>query len=355
LDAKIKRTGFLATNLLSGWMAIYFSSCQKGCEEVQTQLLTHKDPAQLVEQFNEAMQAWKQGVPFKSGERLSIDSAIWYIDATLNYYYANNNASSARFHWDTVYVEMELVNDYEAMYQQVFASYDESLSGLAEKYHAISGENKRFIMAIVNDAGPLPDNKHKLQIVTVSGTGFFQSSGDFGEDDTFRYEDYAEWDCFGNIINTNAPKTFEAALFQFYNPDPGSNCSWAFYGSTDDIQINYLDHQINNPLTNYLDYKVFAASEAVAAFDESTECLEYNYNSSGIHEMQFYFDYKKAFINEWLNSAQNTENKRFSIAIIGSDYKFDDDGNLYIFHEPVFYFRKRLKTCGVAIEIPPID
>ena len=355
MNTKIKRTGFLAMMILGGWMAFYFSACQKSGEEVQTAPLTNEDPAQLVEQFNQAMQAWKQGVPYKSGEKISIDSAIWYIDATLNYYYANSNATSAMVHRDTVYVEMELVNDYEAMYQQVFASYDESLSGLSEKYHAISGENKRFIMAIVNDAGPLPENKHKLQIVTVSGTGFFQSSGDFGEEETFRYEDYAEWDCSGNTINTNAPKTFVAALYQFYNPDAGSNCSWAFYGSTDSIQIDYLDHQLNNPLTNYLDYKVFAAYEAVAAFDDSTECLEYNYNNSGIHEMQFYFDYKKAFINEWLNSAQNTANKRFAMAKIGSDFGFDEDGNKYIFHEPVFLFRKRMKVCGVAIEIPPID
>jgi len=352
MNTKIKRTGFLAMILLGGWMAIYFSACQKSGEEVQTTQLTNEDPAQLVEQFNQAMQAWKQGVPFKSGEKISIDSAIWYIDATLNYYYANSNGTSAKFHRDTVYVEMELVNDYEAMYQQVFSSYDESLSGLSEKYHAISGENKRFIMAIVNDAGPLPENKHKLQIVTVSGTGILQSSGDFGEEETFRYEDYADNDCFGNIINTNAPKTFEAALYQFYNPDPGSNCSWAFYGSTDDIQINYLDHQLNYPLTNYLDYKVFAASEAVAAFDEATECLEYNYNNSGIHEMQFYFDYKKAFINEWLNSAQNTGNKRFAMAKIKSVYENDVQT---IYHIPTFYFRKRMKVCGVAIEIPPID
>lgn len=287
-----------------------------------------------------------------SGEKISIDSAIWYIDATLNYYYANSNASSAKFHWDTVYVEMKLVNDCEAMYQQVFASYDESLSGLSEKYHAISGENKHFIMATINDAGSLPDNKRKLQIVTVSGIGNLQNAGDFGEEETFRYEDYADNDCFGNIINTNAPKTFEAALYQFYNPDPGSNCSWAFYGSTDDIQINYLDHQLNYPLTNYLDYKVFAASEAVAAFDEATECLEYNYNNSGIHEMQFYFDYKKAFINEWLNSAQNTGNKRFAMAKIKSVYENDVQT---IYHIPTFYFRKRMKVCGVAIEIPPID
>jgi len=350
--SKIEKAGVLAIFLLVGWIAVNFSSCHKSSEEVHTNLQADENPAELVEQFNEAMQAWKQGVPFKSGEKISIDSAIWYIDATLNYYYANSNASSANFHWDTVYVEMKLVNDYEAMYQQVFASYDESLSGLSEKYHAISGENKRFVMAMINDGGPLPDNKRKLQIVTISGTGFFQSSGDFGEEDTFRYEDYAENDCFGNIINTNAPNTFEAALFQFYNPDPGSNCSWAFYGSTDDIQINYLDHQLNYPLTNYLDYKVFAASEAVAAFDEATECLEYNYNNSGIHEMQFYFDYKKAFINEWLNSAQNTGNKRFAMAKIKSVYENDVQT---IYHIPTFYFRKRMKVCGVAIEIPPID
>jgi len=350
MRSKAKRAVFFTLLILSGWTIIQFTACQK--DTGQNPVQHEEDPTQRIEQFYADMQNWKQGVPNKSGQRISLDSAIWYIDATLNYYYANNNSSSAHFHWDTVYVEMELMNDFEAMYQQVFASYDESLMGLSEKYHAISGENKRFIMAMINDYGSLPNAKRQLQIVTVTGTGSIQNTGDFGENENFRYEDFVEDDCFGNTINTNAPEIFEAALYQYFNPAPGSNCRWSYYGSTFSLSINYEDNQLNYPLTNYLDYKVFAASEAVAPFDGNTECLEYDYNGSGIHEMQFYFDHKVGFVGDWLNSSQNIGNKKLAIARIKSREKFyEHDKNIY--HEPTFFFRKRILSC-TAIELPPI-
>ncbi|MDY0076908.1 MAG: hypothetical protein RBR87_06490 [Bacteroidales bacterium] len=115
MRSKAKRAVFFTLLILSGWTIIQFTACQK--DTGQNPVQHEEDPTQRIEQFYADMQNWKQGVPNKSGERISLDSAIWYIDATLNYYYANNNSSSARFHWDTVYVEMELMNDFEAMYQ----------------------------------------------------------------------------------------------------------------------------------------------------------------------------------------------------------------------------------------------
>jgi hypothetical protein len=82
------------------------------------------DVSRLILNFIERMETRNDGLPFKSEERISIDSAIWYIDATLNFTYANGNHPFARLHWDTVFVEMEVLNSYEAMYQQVFESYD---------------------------------------------------------------------------------------------------------------------------------------------------------------------------------------------------------------------------------------
>lgn len=355
MNAKIKRRDFLSAKLLSGWMAFYFSACQKSGEEVQTAPLTNEDPAQLVEQFNQAMQAWKQGVPYKSGEKISIDSAIWYIDATLNYYYANSNATSAMVHRDTVYVEMELVNDYEAMYQQVFASYDESLSGLSEKYHAISGENKRFIMATVNDAGPLPENKHKLQIVTISGTGILQSSGDFGEDELYLWNRNAQFDCNGDSA-FGAPVIFETMLDAHFNAPPAGSCYWFFYGPITYLPLYYLDYPLNSTLQNYLDYKIYAASSAVGdGLTDEVKCLEDDQNSSGVHEMQFYYDHLKVFVSDWLASPENTENKKLARSSeIESPTDFINNATI-IFHRPVFEFRKRGKRCSIAIEIPPID
>ena len=221
------------------------------------------DVSLLILNFFERMNARNEGGQLKSEEKISIDSAIWYIDATLNFSYANANHPFARLHWDIV---------------------------------------------------------------------------------------FAEHDCFGNE-QLSGPKMFEVLLYQHYNPDPGNNCRWYFYGTKHSLILDYKEHQLNTTLVNYLDYKIFAASEAVAPFDDWTECLEYNYNNSGIHEMQFYFDHKKELINAWVSSAQNTGNKRFASSMIKSvDKNFGVFR--YIWHKPTIYFRKRDVACTKPTTLP---
>lgn len=352
MRSKAKRAVFFTLLILSGWAIIQFTACQK--DTGQNPVQHEEDPTQRIEQFYADMQNWKQGVPNKSGGRISLDSAIWYIDATLNYYYANSNGTSAKFHRDTVYVEMELVSDYEAMYQQVFSSYDESLSGLSEKYHAISGENKRFIMAIVNDAGPLPENKHKLQIVTVSGTGILQSSGDFGESESYFYNRDALYNCDWEIA-PGAPIIFETMLSSHFNPPPSGSCHWFFYGSTTELVLEYEDFQLNDPIQNYLDYKIYAASSVIGdGLTDEVKCLEYNQNNSGIHEMQFYYDHLKVFVSDWLASPENTGNMKLAPSVIESRISEGSSGSIF-YHRPNLKFRKRGLSCQLQLDIPATD
>jgi hypothetical protein len=305
----------------------------------------------MIINFREKMNYYKQNPDFKSWERLSIDSAIWYIDATLNYYYAKANHPFGKLHIDTTFVVMTVLDSYEAMYANVFESYDASLNGFGEKYHAIEGENKQFIMAIVDDMGPLPNNKRKLSIITYTGTGSLQQSEDFGEDEAYHWHRDAQYDCNGEL-SPGAPKIFEAILNDHYNPNPGNDCRWYFYGTTTPIVYNYQNYPLNYPLlTNYLDYKIFAASEAVTSITEITECLEWNQNNSGIHEMQFYYDYLKELIDEWLSSSQNTNSLRFAPSIIES-YDVILNSRRVIWHEPNINFRKRGMVCS-DVETPP--
>lgn len=347
---KTKISFFLLLSLATG---LLMTRCSKDENRQQVQLQADEDPSALINNFVEQMALYNRGVMLKSGLRMSVDSAVWYIDAALNYTYADAGHAFARLHRDTLYTEMSLVNGYEAAYEEVFDAYDTFLAGLSHHYYEeVEGDNKQFIMARVDNMGPLPGNKQKLRIITLTGTGTLLQTDDFGNDEAYKYEDFALWDCFGNNVGTNAPQLFEAILSQHYNPEPANNCRWYFYGSTVELILDYNDYPLDPTPDNYLDYKIFAASEAVANFDDWTECLEYNYQGSGIHEMQFYYDHLKDFADQWLSSSQNTDNKKFAEASIKSKETFFSSDRL-IWHEPKLYFRKRGMVCTGRIEPLP--
>ncbi|MDD2633549.1 MAG: hypothetical protein PHH42_13890, partial [Bacteroidales bacterium] len=145
-------TTILAALLISG--AAIFYSCSK--QESSEPLSVGEQPEisstdQLVlnriEGFKTKMMDFKNNPDFKAGGEMTYDSAIWYIDATLNYEYANASYPYAEMHWDTAFFEMDLIDAQRANYDDVFAAYDESLNRLSAAYYRITGEEKQFMMA----------------------------------------------------------------------------------------------------------------------------------------------------------------------------------------------------------------
>jgi hypothetical protein len=331
-----------------------------GCSKVELhdQVKVHEaefDPAGLITGFSQKMDDYKKGVFLKSSESILIDSAIWYIDATLNYYYAMANYPCARFHWDTVFVEMNVLDSYEAMYAEVFEAYDSTLYGISDKYYEIEEDEKQFLMAMVEDMGPLPGNKRSLRIISVTGTGTLEHSGNFEPWEAYRWHRNDSIDCEFAPAVTNAPILFEALLKNHFDPPPTNpNCRWVYYGDPEVITYWYYDYPsgIFYPPTppNYLDYKVFFASSAVGPITAETKCLEHNQHGLGLHEMQYYYDNLKDFVVAYHNSLQNTGNRRFAVAFIESD---DDPGSTHIIqHIPQITYKKRMLECSASIIIP---
>ncbi len=250
---------------------------------------------------------------------------------------------------------MSLVNGYEAAYEEVFDAYETFLTGLSHHfYEEIEGDNKQFMMARVDDMGSLPGNKQKLRIITVTGTGTLEQTEDFGNEEAYFYNRDAYYNCNWESAH-GAPIIFEAMLSTHFNP-PHSNpdCRWYFYGATTTVTHSYEDHQLNTTPINYLDYKIYAASSAIGdGLTNEVKCLEWNQNNSGIHEMQFYYDHLKVFVNEWLGSSQNTGNKKLASSIIDSKSRIVNPGYItIIYHEPNFEFRKRGGVCQISDLLP---
>ncbi len=243
----------------------------------------------------------------------------------------------------------------KAMIEDVLKLYGESLLLIGDKYYAVTGENRKFVMATVSDAGALPNGKRKLKIATLTGTGF-PISGNFENDENYKYNRGALYNCDG-ILSMGAPEVFELKLSDHFKAaQPPTGCRVFYYGSESSMVIDYQLHRLNTTLTNYLDYKVFAASDDVLPITSETECLEYNQAGSGIHEMQFYMDHLIDFVNQWLDQPGNTgiNRKWFAGSNILSKCEFSDVGYKKIWHIPTLLFKKRGYMCeqGDPIELP---
>lgn len=352
-------TTILAALLISG--AAIFYSCSK--QESSEPLSVGEQPEisstdQLVlnriEGFKTKMMDFKNNPDFKAGGEMTYDSAIWYIDATLNYTYADASYPYAEMHWDTAFFVLDLIDAQRANYDDVFAAYDESLNRLSAAYYRITGEEKQFMMAMVSDAGSLPGLKRNLRIITITGTGTLINGYPWGETEKYIYNEDPLFDCDGAPTNIGAPNLFMAELANHYNSDPMQGCHYWFYGGIDSVVFNYADYPLSNIHPNYLAYKIFAADEAVASFEYYTACLNYNEFNSNIHEMNFYYENLVELIDEWLGSPLNTNNYYFSHSKITGE-EMQNDEFLLIFHKPKIYFRNRNIHCNAIQTPPPIE
>jgi hypothetical protein len=340
--------------------AAIFNACSK--QESSEPLSTAEQPQmssadQLIlnriESFKQKVTYIQEHPNFKSGESMIVDSAIWYIGATLNYTYSNAGYPFAKLHRDTAYFEMELLNSYEATIEKIVESYDASLTKLSQSYYRIADEDKKFITASVNATGNNANGNVELQIVTITGTGTI-TNHEFGEAEAYDFDRNATHDCNGFPAD-GAPKIFEVHLNSHFIPEPTGNWRWFFYGAETEFTLEYADFVLNEEKTNYLDYKIFAAIDngVDLIIDDVTECLEYNQDGNEVHEMQFYYDYLVDLIEDEMESYPS-----YLYYTTKSLIQSPDETINYIrriWHRPIIKLQRRGKAYFEANEPPITD
>lgn len=80
----------------------------------------------------------------KSGEEMSVDSALWYLGSTINYTYGDGSREFTSFWNDTSYVTLSLTNGIISE-SEVYNKYLEIVENLRAQYQASSKEDKQLI------------------------------------------------------------------------------------------------------------------------------------------------------------------------------------------------------------------
>lgn len=111
--------------LLIALLSIGFVSCEKDTQKItqnqEQEVLWTAEDVKITNAIHYFQNKVKNNT-FKSGETLGIDSALWYIEAMLNYNYSTPDSSFVNLTMDTTFIYDLAVVDEEVSYDEVAAA-----------------------------------------------------------------------------------------------------------------------------------------------------------------------------------------------------------------------------------------
>jgi len=213
---------------------------------------------------------------YKNGETVSLDSAVWYMEAGINYSYCFTDTTIVNELIDTVYIELQLSGNEVliASVQQAYQDVEESVTQVLiemDNDHAIAFLSDFSI--IEND---LKSNTKTAQVVTIFGIETNPA--------------YPGSSCYGGYEFINPMHfTDAAAIFQQYINTPQcpqmaydyvTNVEWG-YVRPNHINNDYLNPDDSTPEDNYYDYLYFY----------QFEWWLNDHETMSPNELNFYFDH----------------------------------------------------------------
>ena len=171
-----------------------------------------------IKAFKSKMEHLSDNPSFKSGETIEVDSAVWYLTATLNYTYARVGFEFENIISDSAKIVIP-TNGEDLLLEGLPVIYQQLLDSLSKKYNAIQSENKNLIMVNLIVDEPTA-NGTVITLYSATGEGL---------------------------------QVYKYGLFE-----PSDFWTWGFYQGQCDAYINIgrdatteLQYKINHPIYTY--------------------------------------------------------------------------------------------------------
>jgi len=267
-----------------------------------------------IHQFLDLSEQQRQGVYLKSSNRITVDSAIYYIGVTIKYTYCFPTSVYNKTIWDTTYISFPVDQQSgDVLDSDVIDAYIDCVDSVRILYSAISNTTKKLISVVLQDLGTNANHNRSIRVIAQIGTGstslsILNSNTGFNEDDEYLYVD-GSFKCDESNPGFGAPDILEGEiLFKFRpTPLPGYHV-WFEPGEA--YTPTYYAYPGDGTIDNYCDYLVFYANSDISSITAVTKCLDYDQDNSGIHEMDFYLDGADYIVAYWLEH-YNPEGKSF--------------------------------------------
>ncbi|MEZ5084662.1 MAG: hypothetical protein R2750_14665 [Bacteroidales bacterium] len=279
--------------------AIFFVfSCSKEEEKSESQQQVvrtayEQQVTQAIKDFEQKVAHYSENPGYKSGETVSADSALWLLEATINYSHAFPN----EFYEELLAEELTLVipknEDGEVDMQVLTQKYDEMRGDITTLFYNSSFENKGLILVDLTDISQTGDEMTLGLEIIIGDRGGTEpppvGSGPFGEVDDWWYgEDYGYCDDH-SVFDDAANRLWNEA--KELVPDPNGNYyfinefTFTISGGQPFFQ---RDETPDNLLDYYLYYSI-EGEQGIPFVEQETLCVEYA-------EMNAYYTYLNALM-----------------------------------------------------------
>jgi hypothetical protein len=148
---------YVTLTLISAIGMLLFFGCSKEVEQKDTEQQKLFQPSEqdlIIEgkilAFKQKLDYVRENPNLKSGEEdMTIDEAVWNIEALVNYTYADASAEYENLITDQFNITVNL-NDGKVDYSEVILTYDKIIDSIAVKFNQIESEDKVLIVANVS-------------------------------------------------------------------------------------------------------------------------------------------------------------------------------------------------------------
>jgi len=296
---------------------VVFNSCTKQDEagvvldnQTQHQEMTAGDMAfySSITQFKQKIKYIKDNPKYKSGEELSIDSAIWLMEATFNYEYSSAGEKYEAVKADSAFLEIETGSQGEISLNELSDAYYEMFYEVQDIYNNTDFDNKGLVLVNL-DIVSSNSNTTNLKIETVAGNKSVDPEpGVFGDDDYWRYG-MLEGTCDFEQDTTDAARKIWFMTNAHIPPQPWPPPGYIYtYSDYVTWTVEGGDEKWIRPgdPDNYLDYYLYYADPTIGTITDEVLCLEPD-------EMNNYYNWLQNIIYDWLPQEPGMEDHVFLV------------------------------------------
>jgi hypothetical protein len=273
---------------------LLLDGCKKESEQVK-QASGVKDLSEnhakinrTIKDFISQMEAYRANPDLKSSQTISADSALWYLESTINYAHTFPNEYYVGFETDTFDLTIQKNPDGRVDLSEITGKYEAMKAAVAQSYHDAGFPDKGLVLVDLEETSHTEDYLViQVRVVTGDGSGTpppVGVDGPFVEGDDWWYGENAG-KCDPHTYESDAADQLKLAM-NAYIPDPSGN--YYFIGL---VQITKTggDPDLRRPSDpeppdNIYDYYLYSSFTLYGPVGDDILCLSYT-------EMNVYFQY----------------------------------------------------------------